>query len=140
MQGILLAVFASLCFGTTAIFVRLGLQHIKPSIGTFLSVTASFIVLALLTLIRDHSLILSLSLTAVLWFGLIGVLNYAVARQANYYATKIIGVAKANPIMASAPLFSLVLAVTFLGEAVNVLILLGTICIVSGLMLLVSSK
>ena len=140
IQGILLAAVASLCFGINAIFVRLGLQHIRPSVGTLISVLASLCVILAITLIVEPQALFSIALTALGWFAIIGLLNYVVARQSNFNATKRIGAAKASGIMASAQLFAMVLAVVFLGETLNTLIILGTISIVIGLFLLVSSE
>jgi drug/metabolite transporter (DMT)-like permease len=95
-------------------------------------------VVGLLAVIVDFEAITSLSLAAILWFGLIGVINFVIARQSGTYATKYIGVAKANPLLALSPLFAMILAVAFLGESVNIPIVVGTICIVLGLPLLVT--
>ncbi len=94
----------------------------------------------LLALIVNFEAITSLSLMAIAWFGLIGINHFVISRQSNYYATKYIGVVRANPLLASSPLFAMIMAVSFLGEAVNIPILTGTICIMIGLILLVSSK
>ena len=140
MLGILFAITASVCFGATAIFARLGLRHIKPSAGTFISVISSLIVVGLLALITNFDAIVSLSLTAVLWFGMIGIIQFVIARQSNFLATRHIGVAKASPMLGSGPLFAMVIAVAFTGETVNISIVTGTVCIVAGLSLLVTGE
>ncbi len=140
MLGILLAAVAALCWGAGAIFVRLGLQRIKPSMGAFISLVSSVIMIGTLTLVINFDAIVSVSVTALLWFGMIGVITSVIGRQFNYFGIRYIGVAKANPIFSSAPLFAIILAVTFIGEQVNALIVIGTLCIIGGLSLLATSK
>ncbi len=140
MLGSVLAITAAFCWGTGAIFARLGLQRLKTPTGTFISLVSSLILVGSLALIIDFDTFISLSPTAWLWFALIGVTNYVIGRQCNYQGISHIGVTRATPIFASAPLFALILAVTFLGETINVYIITGTIAIVGGLILLVTSK
>lgn len=140
MLGILLAITAAFCWGTSAIFARLGLQRIKPSIGVLISMVSSLVLVGLLSLLIDFDAMVSISPAALLWFGLIGFINYALGRQFNYLGIKYIGVTKATPIFASAPLFAMVIAVIFTGETVNLPIIVGTLSLVGGLVLLVTSK
>ena len=140
MLGSVLAITAAFCWGTSAIFARLGLQRIKPSTGTFVSMVSSLILVGSLALIVNFDAIVSLSVKALLWFALIGVINYVIGRQFNYLGIRRIGVAKASSIFASAPLFAMILAVTFIGERITVPIGIGTFCIVIGLSILVTSE
>ena len=139
-MGIVLAITTALFWGTGAIFARLGLQRVRASTGTFISMLSSLVLVGGLALIIDFDAVASLSVKALLWFGLIGVMTYVIGRQFNYISVRHIGVTKATPIFASAPLFSMILAVTFIGEQVNTLIVIGTLCIVGGLSLLVTGK
>ncbi len=140
MTGILFAMAAALFWGTAHVLARIGLQQIKPLTGTFISLLSSLVLVGSLALIINFDAIASLSLTALLWFGLIGVINYAMGRQFRFLSFKYIGVSRASPIFSSAPLFAMLVAVTFTGEQVNLLIVSGTFCIVAGLILLVTSK
>ena len=74
MLAIIIAITAGLCFGTAAVFVRLGLQDIKPSTGALISMVSSLVLVGLLALIVNFDAIVSLSLTALLWFSLIGII------------------------------------------------------------------
>lgn len=140
MLGVALAIITAFCWGTGAIFARLGLQRIKTSTGTFFSMVSSLLLLSSLALIIDFDAVVSLSLKALLWFSLVGAITYGIGRQFNYLSISRIGVTKATPIFASAPLFAMVLAVIFIGEQITVPTLIGTFCIVGGLFLLVTSK
>ena len=140
MLGIVLAITAALCWGTGSIFARLGLQGIKASTGTLISMVSSFLLVSVLALIINFDAIAHLSLTALLWFGLIGVVNYLLGRQFNYTAIRYIGVTKASPLFASAPLFAIVLAVTFIGETISLAIVVGALSVVAGLYLVITSE
>ncbi len=140
MLGVILAITAAFCWGTGAIFTRLGLQNIKASTGTFISVLSSVFLVAILALSLNFDAVVNLSLTTILWFSLIGFINYFIGRQFNYRSIKYIGVIKATPLFASAPLFALVLAVSIIGESVNPAIVIGTLAVVGGLGLVITSK
>jgi drug/metabolite transporter (DMT)-like permease len=141
MTGIILAITAACCWAGSAIFVRLGLNTgIKTSTGTLISALSSFLVVGVLALILNFRDVVGLSLLAVFWFGLIGVVNYVIGRQLNYAAIDRIGVVRASPLFASAPLWAMVLAISFIGETVNVPIVIGTLTIVAGIYLVVTSQ
>ncbi|MBM2825054.1 MAG: putative Membrane protein [Dehalococcoidales bacterium] len=140
MLGIVLAITAAFCWGTGAIFARLGLRHIKPSMGTLISMLSSLLLVGSLALITRFDDVRHLSPKALGWFGLIGVLNYLLGRQFNYMSIRYIGVTRATPLFAAAPFFAIILAVVFLGEKVNIPIILGTCAVVAGLYLVITSK
>ena len=140
MLGIVLAFTAALCWGTGAIFARLGLQDIKTSTGTLISMVSSAVLITLVALLVNFDAIIYLSPTALLWFGLIGIINFFIGRQCNYSAIRYIGVTRATPIFASAPLFSMILAVAFIGESINLTIVIGTLSILVGIYLVVTGE
>ena len=140
MLGIVLAITAACCWGAGTIFARLGLQDIKASTGTFISMLSSTLLVGLVALTLNFDDVVHISLKALLWFSLIGVVNYVMGRQFNYLSIKYIGATKAATLFASAPLFAMVLAVTLIGESVNPTIVIGTLIIVVGLYLVVTSK
>lgn len=141
MIGVVLAITAAGCWSFSAILARLGLQSgIKTSTGTFISTLSSLVLLVTLALVLNFDDVMALGLAAVLWFALVGIVNYVLGRQFNYLSIGLIGVAKSSPLFASAPLFSFFLAVTFLGESVNPALIIGTLTIVCGLYLTVTSQ
>lgn len=140
MLGIVLAITAALGWGASAIFARLGLQGIKTSTGTLISMLSSVLLVGSLALILNFDDVVHLSPMALLWFGLIGLLNYALGRQFNYSSIRYVGATQASVLFSSSPVFAMVLAVTLLGESVNPAIIIGTLIIVAGLYLVVTSK
>ena len=140
MLGIVLAITAAFCWGTAAIFSRLGLQNIKAPTGTLISMLSSMLLIGLLALTINFDDVVHISPTALLWFSLIGVITYVLGRQFNYLSITYIGVTKATPLFASAPFFAIILAVTLIGESINPAIVIGTVAVVAGLYFVVISQ
>jgi len=140
MLGILLAIAAAFFWGTSAIFSRLGLQNIKASTGTLISILSSILVVGLLALTLNFDDIIHISPTALLWFGLIGVVNYVLGRQFNFLSITHIGATKATTLFASAPFFAIILAVTLIGESINPTSIIGTFVVIAGLYLVITSQ
>ena len=139
-MGIALALLAALAWGTGGIFVRLGALQLKASTGTFISILSSLVLVVIVAFTFNLPDFASLSLITIVWFGLIGVINFRLGRYFNYIGIQRIGVARATPIIAVSPLFALALAVPFLGESVNIFIIAGTLLIIGGVSLLVSRE
>ena len=140
MLAVSLALLAALGFASSAVFARLGLQRINPLVGVFLSLLASFTLTIILALTLNLKAVLSLPLIAFLWFLILGIINYPLARVLNFTSVSMIGASRTSPIVASAPLVSAILAIAFLGERPNGLIVLGTLGIIGGLALVVSER
>ena len=141
MLGVILAITSACCWSVSAILAKLGFQSgIRASTGTFISAISSLLLLGVLALTINFKEVINLLPLALLWFGLIGIINYVMGRQFNYLSIKYIGVTKATPLFASAPLFAMTIAVTFFGESLNPTIVLGTLTIVVGLYLVVTSQ
>jgi len=140
MAGIVFAIAASICWGIGAIFVRLGSERIKTTTGTFIAMLASTMLVCSLALTTDYDEVLALTPRVVLWFSLIGLVNYVLGRVFYYRAIRYLGVSRATPMVASSPLFAVILAVTFTDETVNLPIVAGTLFIVLGLYLVIKSE
>jgi drug/metabolite transporter (DMT)-like permease len=141
MLGIALSALAAASWGIGSIFVRLGMVNIRPTTGTLITLIASLVFLAPILLVAEKgnagAAIASLPAAAVFWMALSGFFNFGMGRLLNYNAVRLAGVAKASPILAISPLFSVLLAVLFLGEQVTPLLLLGAVAIVAGTVLVV---
>ena len=138
--GFLLSIVAAASWGAAAIFTRLGLQHFSPVVGTFVSMTATLAIIALITALAFRDALLAVSLNAVAWFALIGVLNFPLGRFLNFSSVQQIGVARSSPVLAVGPFFAIVMAVLFLGESLTAPIVLGAALILGGILLVVTSK
>lgn len=140
MLGILLAIAAAFFWGTSAIFSRLGLQNIKASTGTLISMLSSILVVGLLALTLNFDDVIHISPTALVWFGLIGVVNYVMGRQFNFLSITYIGATRATTLFASAPFFAIILAVILIGESINFTSIIGAFVVIAGLYLVITSQ
>ncbi len=113
-------------------FVRLGLKYVSTSLGTLISLIAGLLFIGVLVLVFQLDHLRTLSLSAIALFGLIGVLNFAIGRYFNFMSISHLGVTRSTPILASSPLFAMIIAVAFTGESVSAGTLLGTGLILAG--------
>lgn len=140
MLGVFLGLSAALGFGSSAVFARLGLQHMRPTTGTLVSLIVGTIITMTLAFALHSDQIFTLIGIAFLWFLLSGAVNFPVGRLLNYTSVSLVGVSRSAPIVGSSPLFATVLAVTVGGETINLPILLGTAFIIGGLVLILSQR
>lgn len=136
MTGVVFALAAATSWGFAAILVRLGVQSLRPTTGTWMSlVPGAFMVMALAVVFNLDDL-RALAGIAFAWFALSGLFNFAMGRLFNTISVDLVGVTRAAPLFASAPLFATIFAVVFLGESISPLLLVGTITIMSGIALI----
>ena len=140
MLGILFAGLAAVSWGAGAIFARLGLQYMRVTTGTLLSLIVGIVVLSVPVLLFYRDNVLALPAIAFLWFLAVGVLNFPIGRLLNYNSINLAGVARAMPILSTGPLFAVALAVLFTGEHLTLPLLIGTVAIVTGIVLIVSQR
>jgi drug/metabolite transporter (DMT)-like permease len=131
--AILLALAAALSWGFSSIFVRVGLRYVPTSLGTLVSLIAGLLVTAALTLVLQFDELTALSLSAIGLFALIGLLNFPIGRFFNYMSISRLGVGRSSPLLASAPVFAMVIAVIFTGEKVDAGTLAGSALVLAGL-------
>lgn len=136
MIGILGAMVAALGWGTDAVLARQGLRRLPPALGTFLSLCAGLAVCAILLALLGPA---RYPARAFAWFGLVGLINFLIGRLCNFRATQRLGASRAASIFATAPVFSITLAVLFAGERVTAPLLLGVALIIGGIVLVVRS-
>ena len=140
MLGVALALSAAAGFGFAAVFARLGLEHMRSTTGTLVSVIVGTIIVMTLALIIHWNAIFALAGVAFLWFLLSGAINFPVGRLLNFTSVRLAGVSRSAPIVGSSPLFATALAVTVGGEAINAPLLIGTFAIIGGLTLILTQR
>jgi drug/metabolite transporter (DMT)-like permease len=84
--------------------------------------------------------VLSLSPFAVVLFGATGLAATALARVLSYEGVQRVGASVGSAVINTRPLWAMLLAVTFLGEAVTLQSVVGIFVVVSGLMALAFSE
>ena len=140
MVPVLLALLAAASWGFSAVLVRIGLRDASTSAGTLMSLLAGCLYMAVLVVVLQWNELQSVSLRAVLLFGLIGVLNFPVGRFFNYMGMSRLGVGRSTPLLASAPLFAVLIAVLFAGEQIRIATAVGGALILSGLYVTVTGR
>jgi uncharacterized membrane protein len=78
----------------------------------------------------------SLSTASILIFVLVGLFQPGLTRLLTYKGIDALGVAITDPIRATTPLFSAMMAIIFLGEKITVPIVVATLMIIAGITLL----
>ncbi len=125
-----LALLAALGFGTASVLLKRGLQHTTPLTAALVSVafTAGFI-----WAIAVSTASLGMLLTPrILPFLVAGLIAPGLGRLAMFTGFHRIGVGRAAPIVGTAPLFSVGMAMLVLGERPTWTMLAGAAAIVSG--------
>jgi drug/metabolite transporter (DMT)-like permease len=140
MLGVAFALLAATCWGFSAILVRLGLQSLRPTTGTWMSLIPGGLMVMILAVVFNPEEIKTLAAVAFFWFALSGLLNFALGRFLNSVSIQQVGVARATPLFSTAPLFATILAIIFLGETITPWLLLGTATIVGGIILITSEQ
>ena len=140
MLGVVFSLLAATGFGATAIFARLGLQHIRTTSGTLISLMASTALAMIIALILHPREIVGLGGAVFLWIALAGALNFPLGRLLNYTGVLLAGVSRASAIVGISSPLAAAFAVLFAGESVNAPILLGTVAIVGGLAMILGQE
>lgn len=139
MLGVVFAFLAACGWGVDSVLARQGLRQVPPALGTFISLCASLPLITLIALLTDGDGFRRLTPAALLWFGVLGLINFPIGRQLNYRATRHLGASRAVAVFAASPLISVLLA-GLLGEQLTPPLLAGAGLIVLGVMLVVSSR
>jgi uncharacterized membrane protein len=129
---------AALCFSIAHIFIRRGLVGSNAMTGSFISLSMSA---AILWLLLPFFAPLSALWTPVsLVFVLAGIFAPGIGRTLSYVGIEKIGVARSVPIANSSPIFASVFAVLFLAEAWVPQNIVGTLLVISGVVILSVAK
>jgi drug/metabolite transporter (DMT)-like permease len=130
IQAPLLGLLAALGFGTASVLLKRGLQHASPLTAALISVavTAGFIwCIAAATAPLE-----SLFTPRILPFLAAGLIAPGLARLVLFVGIHRVGVGRAAPLVGTAPLFSVGMAIFVLGERPAWTLLAGAAAIVTG--------
>jgi len=136
--GVLLVILAAIFWGTGNTVARVGLQSVKATSATILSLATGLVVALIIVLVFEFEALVSVSLVAIGWFALIGVFHFALGRFFLYQSMRYIGAARGISVTHSYPLFAAILAVAFLEETLTIVVIIGTVSVVGGVYLLLS--
>ena len=108
--------------------------------ATLLTVFSGIILIVGLTLVLRLDEISSLSIEALGWILVLGILGYPMARLFIITAISMVGAARAVPMAGLQPVVAFTLGVILLGERPDLLVIVGTPVIVVGLLLVVMPR
>jgi drug/metabolite transporter, DME family len=129
---------AALCFSIAHILIRRGLVESNALTGSFISLGMTAILLWLLA--PFFVPLEELWRPAVLIFFVAGVFAPGIGRTLSYTGIEKIGVARSVPIVNSSPIFASIFAVIFLSEVWLLQNIIGTLLVISGVVLLSLAK
>src|SRR5215813_13422266 len=129
---------AALCFSVAHILVRRGLVNSNALTGSFISLATS--AAAFWMLLPWFVPLSALWAPAIIYFVVAGFFAPAVGQTLGYLGIERIGVARSAPIVNSAPIFSSLLAVFFLGEVWVFQNIIGTSLVIIGVIILSSVR
>jgi drug/metabolite transporter, DME family len=129
---------AALCFSIAHVLVRRGLVHSNALTGSFVSLAIS--ATAFWMLLPWFAPVSALWAPGIGYFIAAGLFAPAIGQTLGYLGIERIGVARSMPIVNSAPIFSSLLAVLFLGEVWVLQNIIGTALVIIGAIILSSSR
>ena len=135
--AVVFAFLAALGFAVGTIFMRVGTQRLSPPTATLFNVITGAVLVLSLALGVSYSEIKSLDLQTLGWFALMGTMAYPFARVLVNTAITMVGASGAAPMGSIQPILALGLAVAFLDERPNLLVIAGTVVVVGGLITIV---
>ena len=129
MLAVLFGVLAGACFGALAVTVRIALRSgAEPEAGAAIAAATAFVTAAAVALAAWSTI-----RPGQLWaFVLVGMLVPGVSQILFVLAVRDAGPARAAILIGTAPLISVLIALTLLGEPFHVALLAGTVLIVAG--------
>jgi uncharacterized membrane protein len=129
---------AALCFSIAHILIRRGLIDSNAMTGSFISLSMSGVVLWLA--VPFFVPLTALWNPAALIFIAAGIFAPGIGRTLSYVGIEKIGVARSVPIANSSPIFASIFAVIFLAEAWVLQNVIGTLLVISGVIVLSMAK
>lgn len=121
-------------FALHNLFTKKALHYSNPATGVVSSLLINIVFLWSVSLLFVP--LSSLASPSILIFVLVGVFQPGLTRLLTYKGIDTLGVALTDPIRASTPLFSAIMAIVFLGEEITLPIIAATLMIIAGIVLL----
>ena len=134
------AFLAACGFASGNVLVRVGTEKVPAPTATLLTVFSGIILIVGLTLVLRLDEISSLSIEALGWILVLGILGYPMARLFIITAISMVGAARAVPMAGLQPVVAFTLGVILLGERPDLMVIVGTPVIVVGLLLVVMPR
>ena len=128
----ILAVITSIFYAVALVAARAGMRHSTPTTVTLVSILMQN--LLLWSAVYASGGVHAVPVSGILLFTLVGIFQLGV-RLLAYTGVEKIGASRSSALQSVGPLISAALAITILGEQISLLITLGTLLIVTGVVL-----
>jgi len=129
-----LAVLSSLCFGLALVTGRIGLRSVDARSGAAVSIPTATLLFALAAPFMFDAR--GFSVTAALWFAVVGLFFPAVVTLLTFRSNETLGPTITGTVSGTAPLFALLAAGLLLGESVPASAAIASAAIVVGIALI----
>ncbi len=139
-DGVILAIISTFGFGATAVLAQSGMQHVKPTSLTLISLIVGALIVFVAAFILELDHISSISIIALLFILVNAVLSYPVGRLFNFIGVKYAGASRASSVIGIAPLITTGFAVWLTDEKLTMTILAGTFLILIGIILILTDN
>ena len=110
----------------------------RPTTGVIVSLVVGLMCTSVFVVAMDGSEALSLEWTQLALLFLAGGASFVGGRLLNFVAVSKIGVARSSPVVGASPLFAVTLAILLLGETPNLTVAVGTVSIITGVVVVLS--
>jgi drug/metabolite transporter (DMT)-like permease len=138
--GEIMGVLAALIFAWTSVFFTTAGQRLGVTTLNLLRLLGAVILLGTTHLILYGELWPEAPLVSILWIGASGIVGLAIGDSALFRAFTLIGPRRGMLAMASAPVFTVVVAWIVLGESLDLQAIAGIVVVMGGVMLAVTGK
>lgn len=138
LDGVSLAIISTIGFGATAVLAQSGMQYVKPTSITIISLVVGSILVFIVAFIVELDQVNSISIVALLFILLNAVLSYPIGRLFNFISVKYAGASRASSVIGISPLITTGLAVWLTGEKLTIIILTGSLLILLGIFLILT--
>jgi len=129
-----IALLAAFSFGITAVVLKKGYRYSTPLASSLVVLIVNTVILWIITLLFvPLELFLS---TAIIFFVIGGILAQGIARTLRYTGIHKIGPSRTYAVIGTSPVFAAIFAVMFLSEQLTIALTVGTLFVVSGVILL----
>jgi DME family drug/metabolite transporter len=137
MIGELLTILSAVIWALSSVFYKVGLKSMKPvTVNTIRPLFALLFLLGVLGVSGDFSAIVELSSREVLYIFLATLFGLIIGDLLYLFGLRSIGIARAQPLSNTYPLFTIVLASLFLNEPTTIRVVIGAMLIVCAIFLL----
>ena len=124
----------------SVVFARIGMTNARPTSVAVVSTIAGMVIVLTIAMILNWKEIIFLNFSVIPILALCGIINFVIGRLLSYTGISLSGVSKTAPIVGTAPIFSMIFAISIGGENLTAFTLLATMSVAAGIALIMSEQ